>query len=331
MTVSPFPPDNFLFDTHTPLQKEFIERIHTTSTEEALLWLKPAKNDREQTYPRPLVLTCPRDPSVATYRFELSETPTFEVARVLLSETNEATFDNLKIGTTYVWRVNGGEIRSFTTASASPRFIRVDGALNVRDLGGNAIKQGLLYRGSAIDTPFRITPEGERVFSEELGIRTILDLRAEHYGRLHCIFDNIAQIQLPYRPYLEVFEEEHRRGICRIMDLLADENNYPIYFHCMGGADRTGMIALYLRAIVGESDDAIHTDYELTGLSTYGAGAKEGADGFRSRNAPYYTAFLEKLSTYAPGGTIAEAAVAFLLDCGVSQETLDRIAAIIRS
>ena len=171
--VSPFfPPDGFLFDTHTPLQNEFLDRIHTTSTEEALVWLKPAKHDREQTYPRPITLTCPPDPTVRSYRFELSKTPSFDAPRILCTETNEATFDNLKIGTSYAWRVNGGEIHTFSTASNFPRFVRVDGILNVRDLGGDRIKQGLLYRGSAIDTPFRITKEGERVFAEELGIRS---------------------------------------------------------------------------------------------------------------------------------------------------------------
>ena len=116
----------------------------------------------------------------------------------------------------------------------------------------------------------------------------------------------------------------------QIFHLLALESTYPVYIHCMGGADRTGMIALYLRALLGESDEDIHLDYELTALSTYAAGAKEGADGFRSRYAPYYRAFLDRLQDYAPGKTLKEAVPAFLCHCGIPREQLDTIRKMLR-
>ena len=114
------------------------------------------------------------------------------------------------------------------------------------------------------------------------------------------------------------------------MEIFADERRYPIYFSCMGGADRTGMIALFLRAIAEEEDDTIHTDYELTGLSTYAAGAAEGADGFRSRNRPYYRALLDKLREYAPHQPLHVCAKEFLLSCGVTKAQIEQIARIIK-
>ncbi len=326
------PADGFVFDTHTDLQNTFIEKIHTEGTDAALDWLLGVKNDTERSYPRALTLSWAADGS-PSYTAEVSETEDFaDPFLVITTDGTECEIENLKIAQTYFWRVNGGEARSFTTKADAPRFIRIDGALNVRDIGGGKIKQGLLFRGSEIERYFHITEAGKHVFTDVLGIKTQLDLRIECQGTIEKspAGESVSLVQLGYRPYMEVFEETHKAGIVTIMELLTHEENYPVYFHCMGGADRTGMIALYLRALAGESDDEIHTDYELTGLSTYAGGQAEGATGFRNRSAPYYAAFLDTLDTYAPGGTLADKVHAFLLDCGVTREQIEKILSIIK-
>ena len=90
------------------------------------------------------------------------------------------------------------------------------------------------------------------------------------------------------------------------------------------------MIALYLRALLGESDEDILTDYELTSLSTYSLGLSEGVSalGFRSRHADYFTEFLDEFHKI-PGETLAEKTEQFLLDCHVKPETLEKIRKII--
>ena len=50
------------------------------------------------------------------------------------------------------------------------------------------------------------------------------------------------------------------------MEFFAEEENYPIYFHCRGGADRTGMIAMLLRAIAGVSDETIRNIHNIITL-----------------------------------------------------------------
>lgn len=325
-----FPEDGYFFDTHTDIQNTFIDLIHMQGTDAALAWLGPVKNNCECTYPRALTFTWLPD-GAPEYRLELAEDVDFTNAHLIVTRDDRAEVDTLKIGRRYFWRVNGSAARWFETDSAVPRFIRIDGVPNVRDMGGGKIRQGILYRGGAMDGKYAITEAGKRIFREVLGIRTQIELRKEMLGKLDCspAGADVQLAVLPYRPYREVFEDEHRQGICRIMGFLADESNYPIYFHCRGGADRTGMIALYLRALVGETDDEIHTDYELTGLSAYAAGESEGADGFRRRTAPYYAEFLKNLSAYAPGRPICDAARAFLLDCGVKEEHMRRIVEII--
>lgn len=320
----------FVFDTQTEIQKTFIAKIRAEGIDAALAWLKTVKDGKERTHPRALTLC--REPTGRTDVLEVAEDTTFDRARVYTAREGRVTLENLKIDTEYFFRVNGGETNRFRTEGAFARFIRIDGALNVRDIGGGRIKQGLIYRGSDICDHFPLTEKGKRTFTEELGIRTEIDLRAEATGDLTVSAAGacVRRVHLPYRPYREVFEPAHRKGICRIMEFLSDEEVYPVYVHCFGGADRTGMIALYLRALAGESDDTIHTDYELTGLSTYGAGAKEGADGFRRRNADYYLAFLSMLEKYAPKAPLSVTVPLFLQDAGVTPDCLARIRRIIQ-
>lgn len=323
-----FPADGFLFDPHTPVQREFIRRIGETGINAALRWLRTVKNSTEHTYPQELRF-CWEPDGLQSSRLEISENPDFSDVFVRETSENYATVDNFKTGTTYYWRVSGSQSRTFRTAAVHPRFIRVDGALNVRDIGGIGICQGLVYRGSAIDAPFGITDMGKGIFREQLKIKTELELRTDGDPGPSPV-PGVEKVTIPYRPYLEAFEPRHREHLRQIMALLSEESRYPIYIHCMGGADRTGMIALYLRALLGETDDDIHLDYELTALSTYAAGAKEGADGFRSRLSPYYTALLEGLRAYAPGHPLRVCVPEFLMQCGVTQEQLETIRNILR-
>jgi protein-tyrosine phosphatase len=46
--------------------------------------------------------------------------------------------------------------------------------------------------------------------------------------------------------------------------LFCDRANYPIYFHCSGGADRTGSLAWVLNAVLGVSRHETETDWEVT-------------------------------------------------------------------
>jgi len=329
MTKPIFPSDGYLFNTHTAIQDNFIRIIHEQGIDTALDWLTTVKNDTERSHPE--ALTFHWDTDSAESVLEISVSADFSDSIIIKTDRRSHSIDNLLIGTRYYWRVNGGEVRTFETLGSQPRFIKIDGLLNVRDIGGGKIKQGMVYRGSCMDDDFSITDKGIQTFVDELGVRTDFDLRLSSVG-VHDSSPagkNVEYKLLPYRPYEEVFEEQHRNGICSIMAQLADESIYPIYVHCMGGADRTGMIALYLRALMGECDEDIHTDYEITALSTYALGAGENAHGYRRRNAPYYKEFLELMSAYAPGQPLSVQIYNFLLDCGVTEEQIEKIRSIL--
>ncbi len=331
------PKNGEMVDTHTPIQNMFIEKIRSHGIDAALQWLLPEKGRRECTCPQKCTLRWTAE-GVAQYTVELSEGPDFSFCRVYHTGQTCLEVTNLKIGQTYFWRVNGSAASCFTTEDNAFRFIEIDGLPNVRDIGGIHIRQGLLYRGSEMDWEYHITPAGKRTFCEELGIKTQLYLRKEmqrtemQLERVHSVAgEGVLFKRLPYRPYKEVFEPEHRENIRHIFDFLADEVNYPIYFHCRGGADRTGMIALYLRALAGEPQEAIFTDYELTSLSNYNGGAAEGTPAeFRSRKSDYFVEFLTMLREETGQAKLQDMVYTFLLHCGVTEQTIDKVLQILK-
>lgn len=327
------PQNGVVIDTHTHIQGEFIRQIREQGIAAALEWLLPRKNDGELTYPQPIQFQWSCDDS-SQYVFELSEDAAFAAPYTIHTDSTDCTVTNLKIGQTYYWRVNGGAYNTFSTLDNQYRFLQVDGALNVRDLGGIHIKQGLLYRGSEIDREYKISNAGKRVLKEDLKIKSEINLRKEmeHRNAESCIGEGVRYQYLPYRPYGEMFEQEHRDGIVTIMEFLADENNYPVYFHCLGGADRTGMIAFLLRGLLGEADEDILIDYELTSLSSYAHGRAEGVSslGFRSRETEYFQNFRSLFDAYN-GNSIAEKTESFLMNCNVKLSTIEKIRSILKN
>ena len=328
---SVYPSEGMVLDTHTDIQNEFIERIALDGIDDALEWLDGVKNGSECSYPEVLTFRWENKNS-DKFIFELSKNADFADSYKLMCTEPLCDISNLETGQRYFWRVNGGKTNSFSTKDNKIRFIKLDGALNVRDIGGNKIRQGLIYRGSDLCSFYQITELGKEAFVNMLKIKTEVELRKERYGVTQsALGEGVGYKYLPYRPYEEIFEAEHRKGICDIMEFLSHEENYPMYIHCLGGADRTGMIALFLRALANESDEFIHMDYELTSLSTYAYGLAEGAreNGYRSRNSSYYKNFLALLDAYAPGQTLNKKVKAFLLDCGVEAVCLEKIMNII--
>ena len=322
------PRDGEVISLQTPVQQTLLRELRELGSEQALAHLIEAKKSQEEySFPRGVRFYFPD-----AKKFELSENPDFLVPFPTHFANGYYEAVNLNTNTTYHWRVDGKETHTFRTAAEYPRFIHAEGPINIRDMGSEKIKQGLAYRGTDIDRNFPITWAGKETFCKTLGIKTELDLRVTSMEKYHhCALGKDVKLHvIPYFGYASILKPESREGIRRIMELYADENAYPIYMHCMGGADRTGLVAFFLRAICGEDEDDIHLDYELTGLSNYGAAVAEGAvDSMRSRNGDYYRDFLNTLSTFAPGKPISAQVEAFLLDCGVRAETIDRIRAIL--
>ena len=112
-----------------------------------------------------------------------------------------------------------------------------------------------------------------------------------------------------------------------IFELFADEDAYPIYFHCNIGTDRTGCIGYLLGAYLGMSEEDLYVNYVFSNFGSISGGAM-GA-GRSSSSITGETGYGSTVKSY-PGDTLSEQAANALKDiCGISQETLDKIREIL--
>ena len=101
--------------------------------------------------------------------------------------------------------------------------------------------------------------------------------------------------------------------------LFCDRKNYPIYFHCIGGADRTGTLAYVLNGVLGVSQHEAETDWEST---FYPRIPDENPDlQFWCRESH----FNDGLAKYGDANTSwNERVVLYMKDCGITDEEIAR-------
>lgn len=315
------------------------------------------------------------------YTVYLSENQTFEDATVekVFGYTPMLDLYNLLPGTTYYWKVKGtysgdeSAVGTFTTEESKVRTIYVDGVSNARDLGGyetttGKVNYGLLYRGGKLNgttSGEAITEEGKSEMLDSLKIKTEIDLRStgDDGGQTeNAIGGGVNYIKIPLGQYANIldyetwssldkseksgnFDANNKNAIKQIFELLADKNNYPIYFHCNAGADRTGTLALLINGLLGVDEQSLIKDYELTTISRYGKRLRSSLTednkaftetGVMQNDGGNYVAmglFIDTLkSAYTDNGDINEAVYNYLIEyIGLSNDTLDKIKSIMLS
>ena len=333
-------------------------------------WTSTDQATRQRTHadyskPNPVVLTWSGEAS-DTYYVELALDADFEQ---LLSvwETDETSIElyNLFIGTDYYWRVaptaadvDDAKPYSFTVSPLGPRNIYIDGATNIRDLGGyelldgsGRVRQGMIYRGGRLnlsnaddDTPLftadpdyfllTVTEKGIDTMLNDLHIKTELDVRVP--GDTNEI-GNMTNEKIPGLEYVNIPMEYHGgertdnnltrlenpARIKEVFELFADEDAYPIYFHCNIGTDRTGCIGYLLGAFLGMSEEDLYVNYVFSNFGDISGGTF--GQGRQINSVTGDTGYATTVKAY-PGDTLSEQAANALKDiCGISQETLDKV------
>ncbi|MBQ8684472.1 MAG: tyrosine-protein phosphatase [Clostridia bacterium] len=328
------PQENETICLQTAIQKRFDEEREKRAAEDGS---KPFRFDdlervgNDLTQPLPISFSWEQlgDDSApdAYYYLLVAENKAMDTPWVYITKDRRQEVYNLKIGTRYFWCVqkNGqrSEIFSFTTACTLPRCIKIDHVFNVRDMGGypvtgGRIRQGLVYRGGECEAHMHLTPEGADEL-KRLGIRTDLDMRGEIIGQVEYTTMEalgMTRVHVPCLPYKEVLEESHNSATAKFFRTFTDEKNYPIYFHCWGGADRTGTFAFILGAFLGMSLDDLVYEFEFTSLTIWGV---------RSRNMELFTDFMTPFMALE-GETLQEKAATYLKTfAGLTDEQLNTI------
>ena len=335
MFVLRSPADRSTVCLQAEAQREFLlDEKRRAETDGALTykWDDPEKQGTDHTAPEPIPFAWAeiqekKEENEGPFYLLISETADIKDPWTYVTDKDSHLVYNLKTDTEYFWCVqrNGkrSEVFSFHTSPALPRCIHIGNLSNVRDMGGypvagGRIRQGLVYRGSEFELHMHLNHDGIEEI-RRLGIRTELDLRGDSVGRVDFTSAQaigIKRVFAPIIPYTKVFEKEYSRDIKRFFKTFTVQKNYPIYFHCLAGADRTGTLAFILGAFLGMRLEDLINEYEFSSLSIFG---------IRTRNYGEFREFLQMFMKL-PGNTLREKGCSFLREyAGLSEQQLSRI------
>lgn len=200
-------------------------------------------------------------------------------------------------------------IGEFQTDAFAPRQIYLPKVENARDLGGRIgldgrqVRQGLIFRSAGLnhnspdfdwdrtkwkkeriedfaigDT--KLTPAAKVYLNEVLGWKTDLDMRGP--AEVASMSESPAGPDVKWvhnssSSYKAIFgfgkpgepTGEGPEAMAKNFRLFCDRANYPIVFHCISGADRTGALAYVLNGVLGVDADELAKDWEMTANSYF--------------------------------------------------------------
>jgi protein-tyrosine phosphatase len=168
-----------------------------------------------------------------------------------------------------------------------------EGCLNVRDLGGLPTEDGGLTRAGAIvrsDNVRSLSDAGWHALAGH-GVTRIVDLRwpeelaedqprdvdievvhvsvlgevmdADYVAELDAHLASVDDVAEHYAYSYVDFLERYRDRFGRAVSAVADADG-TVVVHCMGGKDRTGLVAALLLRLAGVSRETIAADYSLS-------------------------------------------------------------------
>jgi protein-tyrosine phosphatase len=177
-------------------------------------------------------------------------------------------------------------------SDSSWREVKLQGAVNFRDLGGyktkegKTVKMGLLYRSAALNTltdadvvkiaalnikydfdfrgPYEVKtapdkiPAGTMRISLPAGSENVGDSNymknMGRYMKSDSFLISFYTVLTPFKDrYMPLFDS-----------LISNKNASPILFHCTAGKDRTGIAAALILYALGVNEETIFNDYEAT-------------------------------------------------------------------
>lgn len=220
-------------------------------------------------------------------------------------------------------------VRFFDVDTTYPRNLAIGGMTNCRDMGGRVLedggkmKQGLIYRtsGYKYDYSTTITEEGKKEMLQHLKVKTEVNVADGTNYNLKLSGTTVKDFKMDYSGGSHHFSR-NAESVKNFFNLLGDSNNYPVYFHCRIGTDRTGLCAILLSGLLGVSLNEIYQDYLFSNFGKIGEkryiGTKAGAD-----NIQNYISDIQNMS----GKTFKNKVYNMLLSIGVSKTTLDTVIA----
>ena len=252
------------------------------------------------------------------------------------ADKDEITFSNPYLGDNYYKLIatytdgstDESPIKIFRVNHTYPRNLTIEGMTNCRDIGGRAtvdggmIKQGLIFRTSGKNQNGSLTDATKEEMLNHLKLKSEINLAGDSSSyNLNLegttLFTGSRMDTSSTGGYSHI--SRNAEAVKNFFNFIADENNYPLFYHCKIGTDRTGLCTILLHGLLGVSYNEIYQDYLFSNFGKIGEQRTIG-DG----NSHDIRKYMDDLVKYS-GEKFQNKVYNILLSLGVSQETLDHI------
>ena len=138
----------------------------------------------------------------------------------------------------------------------------------------------MIFRGGELSS---LSLEDQELLSKKCNIKTIIDLRTiEEYNEKRDVeIGGIKNIHMPllnredmtltpqqlpdmFDAYRKVIGKNKKEFWTKLFDILLDNENGAIMYHCTQGKDRTGVVTAVILSALGVNRNTIFEDYLLT-------------------------------------------------------------------
>ena len=221
-------------------------------------------------------------------------------------------------------------IKSFEVTSQAPRNLDVGNMPNCRDMGGRTtyaggkIKQGLIYRtsGSKFDNRTDSDQDAKDVLTKRLKVKTEINVANSTSNNVNLTGTKVENCYMAYGsvPYSNLARNSVR--VRQVMDILADETNYPVFYHCRIGTDRTGITGIMISGLLGIKFNEAIQDYGFSNFSPIDNQRYPGKP--NDTNGDDIKKYIDEILAL-PGANFQEQTYLALRMIGVSATKLDKI------
>ena len=253
--------------------------------------------------------------------------------------TNKSiSFYNAYLGTNYFKVIaNYGDgskevsdIKTFKVTEQCPRNLYVGNMPNCRDMGGRTtyaggkIKQGLIYRtsGSKFDNSTPSNTEAKNILANQLRVKTEINVANSTTNNVNLAGTTVKNCYMDYgaTPYSNLARNAEK--IRNVIEILADENNYPVFYHCRIGTDRTGITGVMVGGLIGIKFNEIIQDYGFSNFAPIDNQRYPGKT--PDNNGDDICKYIDEILAL-PGANFQEQTYLALQIIGIPSTTLDKV------
>ena len=237
------------------------------------------------------------------------------------------------------------DVKIFKVETQAPRNLKVGNMPNCRDMGGRTtyaggkIRQGLIYRtaGNRFDNSSPVNDECKNVLLNQLKVKTEINVANGDSNTVNL--GNGVTVKNCYMDYGVGANDQGVGGngvpfsnmsrnaekVRMVLDILKNKSNYPVFYHCRIGTDRTGIVGITLNGLLGVPFNEAIQDYCMSNFAPingqrYPHKHANSTDGNGDDPAKYIDEILAM-----PGKNFQEKTINALLSVGVPMSTINSI------